>query len=68
MGILDQLKGAGDMLKGLSPDQIRDLMEKAKESKHMMESMIKEEVEKMIKQRGLVSREEVEKMIAASKQ
>lgn len=67
MGILNQLKGAGDMLKGMSPEQIKELMEKAKESRNMMEDIIKEEVEKTIRARNLVSREEVEKMIAASK-
>lgn len=63
MGILDQLKGAGEMLKGMSPDQIKELMEKAKESQHMMQSYIKEEVERIIKERDLVSRKDVERMI-----
>ncbi len=67
MSIFGQLKGAGDMLKGMSPEQIRQLMEQAKESKSMMEQVIREEVEKAIREKGLVSREEVERMIAASK-
>lgn len=67
MGILDNFRGAQEMMKGMSPDQIKDLLEKAKESKGMMESFIKEEVERMIKERGLVTREEVAKMIADSK-
>ena len=64
MGILDQLKGAGDMLKGMNPDQIKDLLEKAKESKGMMDTFIAEAVEKEIALRGLVSRDEVARMIA----
>lgn len=67
MGVLDQLRGAGDLLKGMSPEQIKELMEKAKESRGMMEDLIKEEVEKAIRAKGLVSREEVERMIAAAK-
>jgi BMFP domain-containing protein YqiC len=67
MGILDQLKGAGDMLKGMDPEQIKELLEKAKDSKDMMQTFVREEVEKIIKDMNLVSREEVEKMIAASK-
>lgn len=67
MGILNQLKGAGDMLKGMSPEQIRELMEKAKESKAMMEDLIRDEVEKAIREKDLVSREEVERLIAASR-
>lgn len=63
MGILDQLKGAGDMLKGMSPDQIKELMEKAKESQHMMQSYIRDEVERIIKERDLVSRDEVRRML-----
>ena len=67
MGILDQLKGAGDMLKGMDPEQIKELLEKAKDSKDMMQTFVREEVEKIIKDMNLVSRGEVEKMIAASK-
>jgi nitrogen regulatory protein PII-like uncharacterized protein len=67
MSIFGQLKGAQEMLKGMSPDQIRDLLEKAKESKGMMEEVIREEVEKAIRARNLVSREEVERMIRESK-
>lgn len=67
MGVLDQLRGAGDLLKGMSPEQIKELMEKAKESRGMMEDLIKEEVEKAIRAKNLVSREEVERMIAAAK-
>ena len=51
------------MLKGMSPDQIQKILEQAKESKAMMENVIKEQVEKMIKDRNLVSKEEVERMI-----
>lgn len=67
MSIFGQLKGAQEMLKGMSPEQISDLLEKAKESKSLMEDAIKEQVERIIKERQLVSREEVAKMISESK-
>lgn len=66
MSIFGQLKGAGDVLKGMSPDQIKELLDKAKESKHLMDEAVREQVEKIIAERNLVSREEVERMIAAA--
>jgi len=63
MGVFDQLRGAGEMLKGMNPDQIKDLLDKAKESKNMMEQFINDEVQRIIKEKQLVSREEVATMI-----
>ena len=70
MSILDNLKGlkgAQDMLKGMSPEQVKQLMQQAQESKGMMENLIREEVEKAIREKGLVSRAEVERMIKESR-
>lgn len=67
MSIFGQLKGAQEMLKGMSPDQIKDLLEKAKEQQGMIEEVIRKEVDKIVKERGLVSREEVERMIRDAK-
>lgn len=64
MGMFDQLRGAGEMLKGMDPTQIKDLLEKAKESKGMMEQFIKDEVQRMIREEQLVTRAEVATMIA----
>lgn len=63
MGIFDQFKMASSMLKNMSPDQIQELMAQAKDSQRLLEDQIKKIVDEEIKKRGLVSREEVEKMI-----
>ncbi len=51
------------MLKGMSPDQISQLMKQAQDSKAMMEDMVRKLVEAEIKRRDLVTREEVQKML-----
>ena len=63
MGFFDQIKAAQDMMKNMSPDQIKEMMEQAKESQRMLQDMIEKEVQKMIKEKDLISREEVRKMI-----
>lgn len=63
MGIFDQFKMASSMLKNMSPDQIQNLMEQAKESQKMLEDQIKRVVDEEIRKRGLISKEEVERMI-----
>lgn len=51
------------MLKKMTPDQIRELMAQTKDSQRLLEEQIKKVVDEEIRRRGLVSREEVEKMI-----
>lgn len=63
MSFLDQFKMASEMMKNMKPEELSKMMEQAKESKHMMEDMVKKIVAEEIKTRGLVSKEEVEKMI-----
>jgi len=63
MGIFDQFKTAQEIMKGMSPEQIQQLMKQASESKKMMEEMVKKLVEEEIKKRNLVSRAEAEEMI-----
>ncbi len=63
MGIFDQIKAAQDMMKNMSPDQIKEMMEQAKQSQKMLEDMVQKSVEKAIKDRDLVSRDEVSRMI-----
>jgi len=47
----------------MSPDEIRQMMEQAKETQRMLDDMIEKKVEKMIKEKDLVSRDEVKRMI-----
>lgn len=63
MGMFDQLKGAGDLMKNLSPQQISELMKQAGESKRMMEEMVKKIIAEEIKERNLISRDEVLRLI-----
>ena len=46
MGMFDQMKAAGGMLKGMDPGQIKDLMSQAKESQKMMNDHIDKAVAK----------------------
>ncbi|MDD4931143.1 MAG: hypothetical protein PHG66_03245 [Candidatus Colwellbacteria bacterium] len=63
MGVFDQFKAAQEMMKNMSPDQLKQMMEQAKESQKMLEDMIKKSIDKAIKDKDLVSRDEVRKMI-----
>lgn len=63
MSLMDQFKWAGDLLKNMSPQEVMQLMEQAKQSKKMLEDDIARVVDQEIKKRGLVSRAEVEEML-----
>lgn len=63
MGIFDQFKMASEMMKNMSPEQIQQLMKQAEESKHMLEDTVRKVLAEEIKKQGLVTREEVERMI-----
>lgn len=64
MGIIGDLRGAQNLLKGMTPEQVKELMEQAKESKGMMEEVIRAEVAKAVKELDLITRAEAERMIA----
>lgn len=63
MGIFDQFKEAREAMKNMSPDEIQRMMGQAKETQKMIEEMIEKKMEQMIKEKDLVSRADVEKMI-----
>ena len=63
MGIFDQFKMASDMMKNMSPEQIKDLMKQAEESKRMLEETVRKTLEEEIRKRRLVTMDEVEKML-----
>jgi BMFP domain-containing protein YqiC len=54
---------AKDMMKNMSPEQMKDLMGQAQNYKGQMEEMIKSAVAAEIKRLDLVSRAEVMKMM-----
>lgn len=61
--MFDQLKAAKDLLQGMDTKDLKSLMEKAQESKKMLEDTVRQMVDEEIKKRNLVSREEVERLI-----
>lgn len=63
MGMFDNLKMAKDLMKNMSPDQMKDLMSQASNYKSQMDEMIKTAVAAEIKRLDLVSRAEVQKML-----
>lgn len=62
MGMFDQFKMVADMMKGMSPEQIKQMMEQAKNSQKMIEDQIRKVVDEEIKKRDLISREEARQM------
>ncbi|HOF50631.1 MAG TPA: hypothetical protein PLH22_03080 [Candidatus Colwellbacteria bacterium] len=63
MGIFDQMKAAQEMMKNMSPDDLRNMMKQAEDSKKMLEEMVKKAVEEEIVKRDLISRSEAEKLL-----
>ena len=58
------MKMAQSMMQNMSPDQIKELMAQAQDSKQQMDAMIRKIVAEEIEKRHLVTREEAEKMIS----
>ena len=63
MSIFNQMKMAQDMMKNMSPEQIQELMEQAKDQKKMLDEQIRQIIDEEIKQRNLISREEVKNLL-----
>lgn len=75
--MIDQLKGAGDLMKNLSPQQIAELMKQAPtlrevwgqagDAKRMMEEAVRKILDEEIKARNLISRDEVMRILDEKK-
>ena len=63
MGIFNQFKEAQEAMKNMSPDEIKQMMEQAKEAQKQLETMIEKKVEEAIREKDLISREEVKRLI-----
>lgn len=50
------------MLKNMSPEERKDLLEQAKNSRGMLEDTVRKVLAEEIKKQGLVTKEEVERM------
>jgi DNA-binding transcriptional MerR regulator len=67
MGMFDQLKMVQDALKGMSPEQIKELMAQAQDSKKALEDAVQKAVAEEIDRRGLVTRDDVRAMLQEQK-
>lgn len=56
------------MMKNMDPSQMKEMVEQAREAQRMLDEQIKKAVAQEIEERDLVSREEVQKMIDATKE
>lgn len=52
------------MMKGMNPEQIKQLMEQAKNSQKMIDDQIRKVVDEEIKKRDLISRKEAVEMLS----
>jgi uncharacterized protein YycO len=53
MSFFDQVKAAQAMMKGKSPDEIKEMIAQAKEAQSAMEDMVRKIVVEELKKRGL---------------
>lgn len=63
MSVFDQFKAAQEMMKNMTPEELRQVMAEAKEGQKMIEEQIKKIVDEEIKKRDLISRDEAWQMI-----
>ncbi|PJE75972.1 hypothetical protein COV04_01855 [Candidatus Uhrbacteria bacterium CG10_big_fil_rev_8_21_14_0_10_48_11] len=63
MGLFDQMKMAQDLMKNMDPEELKGLMAKANEAQAAMREQVQALVEEEIAKRGLITRQEVEKML-----
>lgn len=61
------MKMAQEMMKNMSPEQIKQLMEQAKSSQNLLRDQVKAVLDEEINRRQLVSRDEVVRLIAESR-
>ena len=61
------MKMASDMLKDMSPEEREKLLEQAKNSRGMLEETVQKLLEEEIQKRGLVTKDEVTRMIEEGK-
>ncbi|MFA5954421.1 MAG: hypothetical protein WC817_02720 [Patescibacteria group bacterium] len=64
MGLFDQLKTAQDLMKNMSPEDMKRLMSQANTMKDTLREQVSELVEEEIAKRQLVTRDEVEQLLS----
>jgi hypothetical protein len=62
MTIFDQMKSASELMKGMTPEQISQLMQRATDSKREIEDLIRKIVGQEIEKKNFISKEDAEKI------
>lgn len=63
MGFFDQMKMAQEMMKNMSPEQIKQLAAQAQNAQQSMDEHIRAALDQEIKRRGLMTRDDVEQLL-----
>ncbi len=61
--MFDQFKMMSDMMKGMDPNQLKDLMKQAEGSKKAIEDMVRTIVKEEIQKQELVSKKDLERIL-----
>jgi len=61
--MFDQFKMMSEMMKGMDPSQVRELMKQAEGSKKAIEDMVRSVVKEEIQKQELVSKKDLEKFL-----
>ena len=67
MGMFDQFKIASEMMKNMSPEQLEQLKQQANGAQKMIEDTVRKIVTEEFQKRGLIGRDEIQKMINDAK-
>ncbi len=67
MSIIEQLKTAQKAMEGMSADDIKDLMDQAKNTKQLLDDAVRKAVAEEVQKQGFITRDEVRAMIAESR-
>lgn len=63
MGFFDQMKMAQEMMKNMSPEQIKQLASQAQNAQQSMDEHIRTAIDEEIKRRELMTRADVEQLL-----
>lgn len=63
MGFFDQMKMAQEMMKNMSPEQIKQLAAQAQNAQQSMDEHIRVALDEEIKKRGLMTRADVDQLL-----
>ncbi|MBM3281518.1 MAG: hypothetical protein FJY91_02100 [Candidatus Harrisonbacteria bacterium] len=62
--MFEQFKQMKEVMKDMTPDKLKKMREEAEKGQKMLEEMIEKRVNEIIRDKDLVSRKEVERMLS----